>query len=301
MPRRAFGYGTEEVYALWEYSNMTENVVVQRRWDMAGEEIIREEPWDIEKYGTSGTVSDVFIFDYENEGGLVPGFYSLDLFIDGERVIFAPFNINGSWSVTAETTGRRAFVEDNSILIIEENNGQQRQIAEGMEIRELLWMPDGRYLLFSEWDRTEQVWQTSMGLEVTMWLIDVETGEKINLGDDYHSFRIGGNGQYSSVYVGSDFGDACGFDRELRFLQLGTGEIVAEFVLLDFAGFPMDENDNFVPKNGFWQDENVYVTEIEALCDYDTGSNSHAAANEGIFAFNLATMTAERVGDLPEE
>ena len=235
-PRRAFGYETDEVYALWEYSNMNENVVVKRRWDLTGEEIIREEVWDMETYGSSGTVSDVFIFDYENEGGLAPGLYSLDLYINGQRVIFAPFSINSSWSVTHEGTGRRAFVKDNTLLMIEESDGQQRQVAEALEIHDLVWMPDGRYLLYSEWDRTEQIWHTSMGLERTMWLIDVDTGEQIMLGDNYHTPIIGSDGRYLAVYVGDDFHDACDFGRQLRFLQLASGAVVAQHKLADFAG-----------------------------------------------------------------
>jgi hypothetical protein len=299
-PRRAFGYGTDEVYALWEYSNMNENIIVHRRWDLAGEEVIREEAWDMETYGASGTVSNIFIFDYENEGGLSPGLYSLDLYIDDQRVIFAPFSINGSWLVTHEGTGRRAFVEDNSLLMIEESDGQQRQVAEALEIRELIWMPDGRYLLYSEWDRTDQMWHTSIGLEQKLWLVDVDTGEQIMLGERYHTPVIGSDGRYLAVYVGSDFHDACGFDRQQRFLQL-DGAIVAQYELADFAAFPMDVNDTFVPNNGHWQSESEFIVEIEALCDYDTGNNAHAFANEGIYRFDLAAMTAERIGDLPEE
>lgn len=300
-PRRAFGYGTDEVYALWEYSNMNENIIVRRRWDLAGEEVIREEAWDMETYGASGTVRDVFIFDYVNEGGLAPGLYSLDLYIDDQRIIFAPFSINGSWSVKHESTGRRAFVEDNRLLMIEENDGLQRQVAEALEIHDLIWMPDGRYLLYSEWDRTEQIWHTSMGLVQTMWLVDVDTGEQIMLGDNYHTPMIGSDGHYLAVYVGSDFQDACSFGRLLRFLQLDGGTMVVQYELADFVGFPMGFNDAFVPKNGRWQSENEFIVEIEALCDYDTGSNAHAVANEGIYKFDLVTMTAERVGDLPQE
>ena len=57
----------------------------------------------------------------------------------------------------------------------------------------------------------------------------------------------------------------------------------------------------FVPKNGRWQSENEFIVEIEALCDYGTGNNDHAFANEGIYKFDLAAMTAERIGDLTEE
>jgi photosystem II stability/assembly factor-like uncharacterized protein len=81
--QRVFPPKTRQVYAIWSYSNMSEGMTVLREWYLNGQLwLSREEPWDFAKYGASGTVTNISIFDID--AGLPSGDYQLRLYIDGQ-------------------------------------------------------------------------------------------------------------------------------------------------------------------------------------------------------------------------
>jgi hypothetical protein len=77
---REFHGGVTRIYALWQYFDMTDGLVVRRDWYREGALwITKTEPWSLAKYGANGTVTDVSIYDTQN--GLPSGHYELQLFI----------------------------------------------------------------------------------------------------------------------------------------------------------------------------------------------------------------------------
>ncbi len=95
QPRQVFAVGTEEIVALWDYSEMTPEDRIRRIWfrdDLIW--LTREEKWDGEKYGAEGTVTDIAIYD--NEGtGLLPARYRLQLYVNDQLEQEGTFVIEG--------------------------------------------------------------------------------------------------------------------------------------------------------------------------------------------------------------
>ncbi len=93
LPQSIFPAGIEEIYALWDYHNMSGAERVMRLWLQNGQPWKAfEEPWAMDRYGVNGTVTDTFIYDYEGSG-IPSGHYVLQLYIDGEYQGQAAFEI----------------------------------------------------------------------------------------------------------------------------------------------------------------------------------------------------------------
>ncbi len=79
-----FPSGTEIVYAIWDYTKMTPEDRIRRIW--IRDNLIwltREETWDWDTYGETGTVRDLSIFDFEGSG-LQPAEYRLQLYLNDD-------------------------------------------------------------------------------------------------------------------------------------------------------------------------------------------------------------------------
>jgi len=74
-----FPHGTQQIFARWNFASIPANAIVVRRWMRYGSVFLeRQEPWT---RGAQGTVSDISIYDFEF--GLLPGDYTLDIFLVG--------------------------------------------------------------------------------------------------------------------------------------------------------------------------------------------------------------------------
>ena len=74
---------TKRIYAVWEYRNMHDGLIVRRDWYHNDKLwISRQEPWDYAKYGASGTMRDISV--YELDAGLPFGTYRFELYIDAQ-------------------------------------------------------------------------------------------------------------------------------------------------------------------------------------------------------------------------
>lgn len=90
----AFPAGTEIIYAVWDYAALSPGDRVRRIW--IRDNLIwlaREEKWDWEKYGASGTVRDLSIFDFEGSG-LQSAEYRLQLYLNDELQQEGAFTIS---------------------------------------------------------------------------------------------------------------------------------------------------------------------------------------------------------------
>lgn len=94
-PQTQFAAGTQEVYAIFDYTNMPLRAQMRRVWRRNGQVFIdRTELWDFDKYGTSGTVRDVMLFDY-SAGGLDSGSYDVEISIVGQPGVV----VTGSFTI----------------------------------------------------------------------------------------------------------------------------------------------------------------------------------------------------------
>ncbi len=89
-PQNAFPVGTAEVFALWDFQGMANGDRVQRVWRKDGVNWLnREEAWTA---GPTGVVTDVSIYD-RSLGGLDPGNYELELYVNGIQQAYGQFVI----------------------------------------------------------------------------------------------------------------------------------------------------------------------------------------------------------------
>lgn len=96
VAQNTFPAGTQEVYAIWDYSSIPTGAQVRRLWKRNGTIIIdRTEAWSFERYGTNGTVTDVKIFDYTT--GLATGNYEVQISLVGQ----AGVSVQGNFTIQA--------------------------------------------------------------------------------------------------------------------------------------------------------------------------------------------------------
>ena len=76
-----FPVGTSQIFARWNFNNVPNGagITLLRQWYLNGKLFIeKQEPWTL---GTSGTVQNVSIYDFQS--GLLPGDYSVEFYLIG--------------------------------------------------------------------------------------------------------------------------------------------------------------------------------------------------------------------------
>jgi hypothetical protein len=297
---RVFPCGTRKVYAVWQYSNMREEMMIRREWSHNGELwLVREEPWDFQKYGASGEVTDVFVYDYDN--GLEPGSYNLDLYIDGSLVEAGlGFRVLG-WVVDplpSPNGSRIAFVERPGTLIVQDANGKRHVLLETDEIAGLAWFPDGKHLVYTDVDRSlQENPPNSMGLQFELWVVNVKTKERHRLSTAEERLwkpYVSPDGRYIAAVAGSGWGDACLYDKGLVFLSLDRAlQRVAKYEAEGFYGIVSgDPRDTWsiYPGKGVWINSTSYQTELYQHCIPEF--------EDGVYILDLSTLNATRISDI---
>ena len=305
---KIFPAGIKQVYVNWNYLSMRPGLTVKREWYLNGQLwLTREEPWDIAKYGENGTTqSDVSIYDFDN--GLPSGIYELRLSIDdvlqpiggqinGQEVMKATFEIRSQdesqapsaspdfqWAVEVFGGGR---------IVLEDKYRNPKQIFTAREVPYMSWFADSKHFLFVDRDRSGQQQGTSIGIRDDLWIVDVPSGDHRLLYKSETSFDgIEGpiaspDGKYIASLEGSGYGDACGIDTHLLFLQLNSDFIATNVINQhDFSGLPMFNEGMVYPANqGDWQTGNSYRVILDATCNSDK-------SKLGLYTFNLANYAA---------
>ena len=292
-----FPCGTREVFARWEYSSMREGLIIRREWFHNGELwLVREEPWDYQKYGESGEVKDISIFDYNN--GLEPGSYSLDLYIDGELSgTSMSFYVLG-WIVDPlpSPNGKlTAIVKRPGTLILQDADGKQRVLLETDEIAGLAWFPDGKHLVYTIVDRSQQFNPpNAMGLRFELWVVNIKNYERYRLSTAEERLWkpvISPNGRYIAAVVGTGWVDACLYDKGLVFLSLDREfHRIAKYEAEDFAGIVTGHPAgtwSIYPEYGDWVNDTAYWAKLREHCV--------PAFDEGIYILDLSTLNATRI------
>lgn len=81
-PQTEFPAGTTAIFSIFDYSNIPLRAHIRRQWYYNGQLLVnRTEPWNFDRYGTSGTVRDISYFD---TSGLPSGNWEVFIEIVGQ-------------------------------------------------------------------------------------------------------------------------------------------------------------------------------------------------------------------------
>ncbi len=306
----SFGPGTKRVYVIWDYQNMRAGMTVRREWYLNGQPwLTREEPWDFAKYGSTGTMRDVSIYD--DVAGLQNGTYHMHVFIDnvvqplgsmlGEPIDeWVNFDIganeadtfmgygspDGNWGVEVYGGTR--------IMLKNVNTGEYRQINIVQNVVYVTWFADSKHFLFVDRYPADQP-----GLLILhwdhLWIVDVASGEALRVfkGDNSFAGHNGPvpspNGKYIASMIGSDYGDGCFKDMQVIFFQVAPDFRSATFMYQqNFTGLPaFNESWIYPADDGYWENENVFRVTLDGTCNADR-------SKLGNFLFDLSNNTASQ-------
>lgn len=315
----SFAAGTREVYAIWDYQNMREGLVVRREWYWNDQLwLMREEPWDFKKYGANGTIRDISIYD--NETGLNTGTYQLRLYINNVLQpigsdIYSPLypwitfsvGLDGLTSAAASPDSQWAVEIYNEKRIVLKNSSTDvsTEIYTGREIAYMSWFGDSQHFLFVDRDRSVQKPDSNIVAHDDLWLVEVPGGAThlIYRSDIPFAGYAGPmpslDGRYIASLQGSGYGDACIVDKSLIFFELaGDFRGATPIKQQDFSGLPaFNEGWVYPMDDGGWQDGNVYRVTLDGTCNADK-------SKLGLFLFHVPDRTAAqasavaRAGDL---
>lgn len=304
LPQGLFPSGTEEVFAIWDYADMSDDDVLRRVWLKNDEEwLVREETWDVVTYGSSGTRRDVSVYDFEGSG-LAPGLYELELYVNDTIQALSTFQIQEEQNLATSTETQLAWVKDGHILMLDAWDGSQRElarVAEGNEIVELVWLSDARHLLYVDQQPAEPdgpPWPHH-----ALWLVDTETAVTRQLSsyeENLHRIAVLPGARYIRTIAGTDFGDACFMDRHLIFMELDENyQRLTLHNLRDFKGALADTPYWFYPEDaGKWLSDRGYEVSVSAFClTPDMGASAEDLALIGRYRLDLEEGTAVKIGD----
>ena len=294
---------TKRIYAVWEYRNMHDGMIVRRDWYHNDKLwISREESWDYAKYGASGTMRDISV--YELDAGLPFGVYRLELYIDSQPqpifggIYWPTFTIspnafrlqatspNGSWT---------ALVHDPTLLSVIDPNGNVQEMYLGKEIADLAWFPDSLHILFIDRDRSGQVPGTNRGLRDDLRVLDLTNGETYLLHKSESAFGVAGglvispDGRYVATTEGSGEGDACFMSMQLIFFELSGDFRSARMIhQRQFDGIPNVPDSTVYPvEAGAWQSGTEFSVPLNVTCVTDDSL-------AGTYLFDLGSMVATK-------
>lgn len=301
-----FVAGTEEVFAWWDYQSMDATAIVKRVWQRNGQDwLVREEPWDIARYGATGTVTDISVFDFEGSG-LAPGMYSLALYVNEVLQVQRSFTVmlpETAVSYPDPTGNKRVAVWDGQLFRQLDNNDLQF-LAQGQEIREVVWFPDSSHLLYVEVDRSQQVGDSTLGIQHALWSLDVTGGGTpillSSFTDDLHSAQISPNGRFVALLKGTGYGDACFVDTILHIMDVNAaGQKTALYTLADFLDAPRSDAYWIYPTTMQWNTDHSLTVHLDMFCYDATTAPPADALLRGVYRLDVETFQATRLSDLP--
>ena len=292
---------TRRVYAVWDYQNMREGLMIRRDWyfnDVLW--ITREEEWDLSKYGENGTMKDISVFDLDV--GLESGNYRLELYIDMQPqpiggVTWPEFTISDGGSEARVTSPDGQWVadaDDPRILLLRDTSKSVRQLFSGKEITNLTWLPDSQHIVFVDRDRSQQQGPTKLGIRDDLWIVEILSGESHLLNQNtvaFGQFGFSPDNRYIASIEGSGYGDACSMDSRLIFFELASDFRTARSIKQEaFTGISARQDTVIYPvEEGTWQSEMEYIVPLNGTCNFDQNL-------VGTYVFDLQALKAQKTG-----
>jgi hypothetical protein len=287
---------------------MHAGVNVKREWYLNGKPwLLREEPWDLAKYGEAGVIRDISIF--ETELSLPSGVYQLRVYIDnvaqpiGSFVKDRPelwlnFEILPSETiaeVASPDSQWRAVVLDGHLLILRDVHGTPTQLFDGREIPHIVWFPDNQHLFFVDRERTEPAQGPNAGIRDDIWIVDVlsqetrlvyESDTAIGMAS---GFVISPSSRYVASTEGSGFADACLVDTRLIFFEIAPDYRSLKVLKQEqFDGIAAPPDSSVYPADvGRWENDHQYVVPLDVTCTTNKGL-------PGSYVFDMMALTMEK-------
>lgn len=297
-----------EVYAHWDYINMSTEDVITRRWYHNDELWLeREENWS---YDEAGTVFDVNVYDYEQ--GLRGGEYRLELLLNGALQLTGQFSIQTPDPVGPITAEGRTAVAHEDQLQITGDNINQTWTTNG-PVTSMDWLPNGTALIFA----VRRIAYPDIPLLFQggheLWLLDLESGQQKQLAqleENVHRPHVSPNGRFITLFAGSGYGDACFTSAGLSIMELNEqNEVVSLTDVTTYNGLIPSEygihfnqytdyeeprfNESKYP--GVWEADNTLRISIVYTCVENSPSGP-----SGVYELDVAGQTAVFIEPLPE-
>jgi len=303
----SFPAGTKQVFAIWHYQNMRAGLTVKREWHLDGKIwLMREEPWDFAEYGASGIMQDISIYDMEV--GLPSGAYQLKVFIDNvqQPIGSGPAALNFLNFVIQPSEAYRGVASPNfqwsaeiygeMRILIRDQNGNARDLYNGLEIAYLAWFADSTHILVVDRDRSGQQPGATLGIRDDLWIADVVTRNMYLLYESDTAFSgyagpiASPDGKYIASLEGSGFGDACFVDSRLIFFEMANDYKSAKVIKQEkFTGLPSATDGVVYPvEDGTWQNNTQYLVSLNGTCEIDK-------SKMGSYLFDVSNLTASKL------
>ena len=298
---------TDELYAVWNYTGMSATDRLERLWYLNGDLWLeRSETWDMNKYGANGRVEDVYVYDYEP--ALAPGHYRVVLKVNGVELARAEYTIaaNTLGPKLDPNSGFTAAVQNNKTLVLRRADGTTASWSASSNIVDFAWIPGGRAIVYSEQIVVNAELPGTLGLRHNLWLQNVITGEKRQLGntdENLHTPVVSPDGRYLALFSGTMYGDACGLDSYLHIMELTADFQRSNLVgLATFSGFPVVQGSqpqpypwkpdyaSYAPKPGEWVNNYTLKTGVVWICA-ETDAR-------GVYQLDANGRTAQKVAEL---
>ena len=281
---------------------MHDGLIVRRDWyDNDKLWISRQEPWDYAKYGASGTMRDISV--YELDAGLPFGTYRFELYIDAQPqpilggVYWPTFTVSPNefrWQARSPNGSWTALVHDPTLLSVIDPNGNVQEMYSGKEIANLAWLPDSQHIVFLDRDRSGQVPATNRGIRDQLWILDLLNGKTYLLYQSESALGVEGgfiispDGRYVGSTEGSGDGDACFRSLQLIFFEMaGDFQSVGVIQQKEFQGIPKLPDTTVYPvEAGTWQNSSQFTAPLKVTCVPDESL-------AGSYLFDLSSLTAD--------
>lgn len=310
---RSFPSGTTRIYAIWTYSGMAQEMLVRREWYLNGALWLeREEAWNASKYGANGTISDISIYDLKS--GLPDGHYEVRLYIDGRPQFsdadagLRSFDIvapgGAKQQMTSPDGKLTVAVEPVNRIQLRDSSGQWRTLVEAHWVDGIDWFPNSGYIVYS--DRIDDQSGSPLGVKWELWIVHIASGTTYQIGqadERLHLPEVSPDGHYIAVMQGTGWADACFSDHQPAIVALDAAVVKRKALYTpdDFSGLPAASEDSFLypyrtrdyPLPGVWRN----TTQLAVALSWTCVVPSH----NGVYLFDLATMSASRIADLPAE
>lgn len=309
-----FRQGVKEIWAVMGYFGMHDGLTFKRVWYKDGEVFIeREEPWDFTKYGSEGKVKDISIYD--RDAGLPVGHYELEVFIDGvnqnlnngdSRVYFDIVPTPTGTTVYKSPSGAKSvLLELPGTLRLACELCDDAPLAEHASIAAVYWFPDEQHVLYVVVDQSEQGGaELFLDDKTELWIVDIINKKPYRISEASENFRgplISPQGETIAVEAGTGYCDAGMCDSGLVFIQLEDYERVGAKRADEFGGMEAAVRGATYPFGGpNYQKLGEWVSATEFVAPMSSTFEA-PDFNPGMYRFNLSTLTAERIGDLPPQ
>jgi len=199
-PAEKFPQGIKEIYGVFAYEGMADGVTLRHVWVLDGEETLEgEEKW------IGGSQGKGWWVRLRNEKGILPGEYTVHLYVEGEKVQEGAFTVYAVQTGYGAPRGRIVYTvgitdrKNYEVWIMNADGSGQKKLADLSS--EPTFSPDGKQVAFYGWEGKSGgngIWlMNSDGSDERVFLNDGEAAYPMwsPKGDtiSYTSYRGGGS------------------------------------------------------------------------------------------------------------